>query len=120
MTRYLQPGNKFTTTSSYDQRKKISIKTSYQALDILAFKYVMYKMPVQRHNAVSSHMYHLQTRPQKKKKRNLVRKQHLNMKKDTYIINCLNYSPMVERYTNNFKKAIKYSVTMLMLWKKVL
>lgn len=32
---------------------------TYQALDMSAVKYVMYKIPVQRHNAVSSQIYHL-------------------------------------------------------------
>ena len=58
-----------TTVSTFNtiERKRYSDNITYQALDILAFRYVMYKMPVQRHNAVSSQMYHLNLKIDRRK-----------------------------------------------------
>lgn len=41
------------------RNKRCCHNITYQALDMLALRYVMYKMPVQRHSTLSSQMYHL-------------------------------------------------------------
>jgi len=46
-------------TEASEKNRKDFKKIPYQTLEMLAFKHVMYKIPVQRHSAVSSKMYHL-------------------------------------------------------------